>query len=83
MPAHDITSVEVLPDHWLRLQFADGATGTVNIQERIPFEGLFAPLADPSFFGQVAIYPELKTIYWPGDIDICHDLLYQWTCADR
>jgi hypothetical protein len=78
MPAHDVLSVEVLPEHRLRLQFADGVGGTVDIREHIPFEGLFAPLADPSFFQQVAIYPELKTIYWPGDIDVCHDLLYHW-----
>jgi len=78
MVAHDIMSVDVLPDYRLHLRFADGKEGTVDIRKHIPFEGLFAPLADPSFFGQVAIYPELKTIYWPGDVDVCHDLLYQW-----
>jgi hypothetical protein len=78
MAAHDIESVDVLPDYRLRLRFADGAEGTIDVRKHIPFEGLFAPLADPSFFGRVAIYPELKTIYWPGDVDVCHDLLYQW-----
>ena len=78
MPAHDIESVDVLPDYRLRLRFADGTAGTVDVREHIPFEGLFAPLADPSFFAQVAIYPELKTIYWPGNVDVCHDLLYHW-----
>jgi len=78
MAQHDIESVNVLPDYRLRLRFADGVEGTVNIQEHITFEGLFAPLVDPSFFEQVAIYPELKTIYWPGNVDVCHDLLYQW-----
>ena len=78
MATRDIISVEVLPDYRLHLRFADGIEGTINIQKHISFEGLFAPLADPSFFGRVAIYPELKTIYWPGDVDICHDLLYHW-----
>jgi len=78
MAAHDITSVDVLPNYHLRLQFADGVVGTIDIQEHVPFEGAFAPLAEPSFFERVTIYPELKTIYWPGNIDICHDLLYQW-----
>jgi hypothetical protein len=78
MIAHDIESVDVLSGYRLRLRFADGMEGIIDVREHIPFEGLFAPLADPSFFEQVAIYPELKTIYWPGDIDVCHDLLYQW-----
>jgi hypothetical protein len=78
MAAHDIESVDVFSGYRLRLRFADGVVGTIDIREHIPFEGLFAPLADPAFFEQVAIYPELKTIYWPGDVDVCHDLLYQW-----
>jgi len=82
MANHDIISVEVLPAYCLRLRFADGTEGVVNIQKHISFEGLFAPLTDPSFFGQVAIYPELKTIYWPGDVDVCHDLLYHWASGE-
>jgi len=78
MPAHDIETVKVLADYRLWLRFADGAEGTVSIRDHIPFEGLFAPLSELSFFEQVAIYPELKTIYWPGGVDICHDLLYHW-----
>jgi hypothetical protein len=82
MPAQDITSVGVLPNYHLRLQFADGEEGTIDVQKHVPFVGAFAPLSEPSFFEQVAIYPELKTIFWPGNVDICHDLLYQWAIND-
>ena len=78
MASHDIVSVYVLSDFRLGLRFFDGMEGIVDIRQRIPFEGLFAPLSDPAFFGQVAIYPELKTIHWPGGLDVCHDLLYDW-----
>ena len=38
--------------------------------------GVFTPLEDPAFFGQVRVNAELGTIQWPNDVDFCPDVLY-------
>jgi hypothetical protein len=64
---------------WLR--FEDGLAAEVDfahLTEGKPM-GVFAPLRDPEFFRQVAIYPGGITIFWPGEVDICPDTLYLQT----
>jgi hypothetical protein len=41
-----------------------------------PFEGIFAPLRDPTLFGKVAVDPELGTVRWPNGADLDPDVLY-------
>jgi hypothetical protein len=55
----DITGVEVVRDHRLRLTFADGTAGEVDFAERA-WDGVLAPLSDPAFFARVYVDEEAR-----------------------
>lgn len=70
-----ITDVQVLHDHWLRLWFADGAIIDVDAWPLIDGGGVFEPIrADRAVFEQVQA--DGWTIVWPGEVDLCPDVLY-------
>jgi hypothetical protein len=71
----DVTSVEVIGDHRLRLTFADGVVGDVSFGGR-NWKGVLAPLADAGFFAQVRVDSEAGTIAWPNGIDFAPEPLY-------
>ena len=72
----DVTSVQPLEGHRLRLGFEDGVQGEVDLCEVISFSGVFAPLAERDFFLRVRVDPEVGTICWPNGADIDPDVLY-------
>jgi hypothetical protein len=72
-----ITSVEPLDRRWLRLRFSDGAVKDVDLSGLLSRGGVFARIRDDrSFFEQVRVNPESRTIGWPGDVDLDPDVLY-------
>ncbi len=72
----DITAVQVLADHRLRLRFEDGAEGEIDVAQLIDFRGVFAPLQDRAYFAQVRVNAETGTIEWPNKADLDPDVLY-------
>lgn len=74
---HDIIEVRPLDRYRLALRFDDGVEGVVDVSARVPFDGVFAPLEDPEFFGQVRINKELGTIVWPNGADLDPVVLYR------
>lgn len=75
---YDICGVEYLGGYRLRLSFADGVVGEVDLASR--FAGLlgpmFEPLRDEGFFAQVRVDPELGTITWPNGADFAPEVLH-------
>jgi len=71
----DVTSVEVIGDHRLRLTFEDGTVGDVDFSER-EWRGVLEPLRDPTYFARVAVDPESGTIAWPNGVDMAPGPLY-------
>jgi len=72
-----ITRVTPLGGYRLELIFSDGVWGETDLEEWIAGQGgVFKPLEDPDFFGQVRVNPELGTIQWPNNVDFCPDVLY-------
>ena len=71
-----VTEVEALPEFRLRVVFADGLTGTVDMSRLVhsPNAGVFAALADPSLFAQVTL--EYGAVAWPGDLDLAPDAMH-------
>jgi len=72
----DVTAVKTLGGYRVRLEFADGAFGELDLGELITFRGVFAPLMDENEFAKVRVDPELGTIVWPTGADLCPDVLY-------
>jgi hypothetical protein len=71
-----VTSVEVLSGLRLRVTFADGLEGTVDLSRMVysPRAGVFADLADSTFFTQVRI--DCGTVTWPGGLDLAPDTMH-------
>ena len=71
-----VTNVEALPNFHLRVAFADGLSGTVNMSRLIHAEdaGVFAVLADPRRFAEVFILH--GAVSWPGGIDLAPDAMH-------
>ena len=75
-PLVDVTAVEVIGDHRLRLTFKDGDVGDVSFDDRGDWRGVLAPLTNPLFFAQVRVDPECGTIAWPNGVDFAPEPLY-------
>ena len=71
----DVTGVEVIGKHRLRLTFEDGTVGDVDFSER-EWRGVFEPLLDPAYFARVTVDPEAGTITWPNGVDMAPEPLY-------
>jgi hypothetical protein len=71
-----VTEVEALPEFRLRVAFADGLTGMVDLSRLVhsPQAGVFAALADPSLFAQVTL--DYGAVAWPGELDLAPDAMY-------
>lgn len=76
---YEITAVEHLGGHRLRLTFADGFIGQVDLADRFaaPRGPMFEPLRDVAYFAKVAVDPELGTVVWPNGADLAPDVLHQ------
>jgi hypothetical protein len=76
---YEITAVEHLGGYRLRLSFADGFVGDVDLADRFeqPKGPVFEPLQDVEYFAKVTIDPELGTVVWPNGADLAPDVLHQ------
>ncbi len=71
----DITDASVLQHGVLRLTFADGVTGDVNVLDRMRGP-VFERALTPEGFAAVTVDAETGTICWPGGADLAPDTLY-------
>lgn len=71
-----MTGVEALPGFRLRVEFADGLKGMVELSGLVhsPKAGVFAALADPLLFAQVQL--DYGTVTWPGELDLAPDAMH-------
>jgi hypothetical protein len=72
----DIVGVEPRDNYSVFVRFEDGLEGIIELRPHLSFQGVFAPLRDPSYFRQVRVDPELGTIVWPNGADLDPDVLY-------
>jgi len=75
---YEVRAVEHLGGHRLRLTFADGFTGDVDLTSRFagPLGPMFEPLRDVDYFAQVEVDDELGTVTWPNGADLAPDVLH-------
>ncbi len=67
-------SITALPGYKLRVEYADGVTGEVELSHLVG-KGVFAAWNDPTVFESVAIGDQGE-IRWNDDIDLCSDAIY-------
>ena len=72
----DITVVTVPRHGVLRLTFADGVAGEVEVLERMRGP-VFAEARTPDGFAKVVVDAETGTVVWPGRADLAPDTLYE------
>jgi hypothetical protein len=70
-----VTTVEPLADYTLRLTFDDGSEQVVDLTNEL-WGPMGEPLRDPTYFRQVRVDPELRTIVWPNGFDLDPDVLH-------
>jgi hypothetical protein len=71
----DITAVEVVRHGVLRLTFADGLSGEVDVLEHI-WGPVFERIRSPEGFAEAYVDEETGTVAWPGGADLAPDTLY-------
>jgi hypothetical protein len=75
-PPPDITAVSVVRHGVLRLTFADGLTGEVEVLARM-WGAVFEQARTPEGFAKVMVDDETGTVAWPGEADLAPDTLYE------
>ena len=74
MTAITLVDAEPLPDYRLRLRYANGVEGVVDLSEYAG-RGVFALWNDHSRFEQVVVAPH-NAVSWSDEVDLCADALY-------
>jgi len=75
-----LESAEYVADYRIRLRFADGRQGEIDLAEELWGE-VFEPLKEVSVFRQFRLDPELNTIPWETGADLAPEYLYEKTAA--
>jgi hypothetical protein len=73
----DITEVEVLHDHVVRLRFADGFEKTIDLDPYLHGPVFTEIRTNPAVFAAVEVDAEAGTIVWPNGADLAPDVLYE------
>jgi len=78
VPYH-VRKVEHLGGYRLRLSFADGRVGEVDLSAKLegPVGPILQPLREPDFFALVRVDEELGTIVWPNGVDLAPEVLHE------
>lgn len=72
----DITVAEVVRHGVLRLMFADGLSGEVDVLDRMRGP-IFEDARTPEGFARAEADAETGTVVWPGGADLAPDTLYE------
>ncbi len=77
-----LESAEYVAGHAIRLRFADGTEGIVDLKDELWGE-VFEPLKDPGTFRNFRLDPELNTVTWPTGADLAPEFLYEKAAAQQ
>ena len=72
----DITEAAIVQHGVLRLTFADGLSGEVDVLDRMRGP-VFEEARTPEGFAKVTVDRETGTVIWPGGADLAPDTLYE------
>ena len=72
----DVVEARPLEPYRIFIRFEDGVEGVVDVSRLVRFEGVFAPLKDPTEFRRISVNAELGVVCWPNGADLDPDVLY-------
>lgn len=73
----DVTDIEFLHDHVVKLRFADGIEKTIDLDPYL-HGPVFATIRDDAAaFTAAKVDPEAGTVVWPNGADLAPDVLYE------
>lgn len=75
-----LESAEYVTGYTIRLRFADGTEGDVDLKDELWGE-VFEPLQDPAVFRRFRLDAELNTLTWPSGADLAPEFLYERAAA--
>ncbi|MBX3198251.1 MAG: DUF2442 domain-containing protein [Labilithrix sp.] len=70
----NVTQVQALPNHRLRLTFSDGTSGEASMRATLESFAPFAPLLDEALFARATV--EDGAVSWPNGLDVAAERLY-------
>ena len=70
-----LIEAEYVRNYIVRLRFDDGATGEVDLSDRL-YGPVFEPLQDLEYFQTFELHPELHTLVWPNGADFGPEFLH-------
>ncbi|HWO16653.1 MAG TPA: DUF2442 domain-containing protein [Solirubrobacterales bacterium] len=76
MPSYYITAAIIVRHGVLRLTFADGLSGDIDVLDRMRGP-VFELARTPEGFAKVEVDPDIGTVIWPGGADLAPDTLYE------
>lgn len=69
-----LAAAEYVAGHTVWLRFDDGLEGEIDLS--VELHGpVFEPLSDVTYFRQVRLHPELRTLVWPNGADFAPEFL--------
>ena len=72
----DLISAEYCGGYKIKLSFADGKSGVVDLSSYLNKGGVFEKFRDLDYFKSFKVDPEVKTLVWGTEIDIAPEILY-------
>ena len=72
-----VTDFAIVGPYTLRITFDDGTEQTINF-EPVLYGEMYEPLRERSFFGQVRLDGEIRTLVWPNGADFDPYVLHEW-----
>jgi hypothetical protein len=72
----DITEVEVIAGHTVRLWFSDGSERVIDLSPLLWGPAFTEIAANEELFSAVRVDPEIGTITWPNGADLDPDVLH-------
>ncbi|TAH34373.1 MAG: DUF2442 domain-containing protein [Planctomycetota bacterium] len=77
-----LQSAEYIRGYTIRLRFADGSTGDVDLQGELWGE-VFEPLKDVEVFRRFRLDTDLDTLTWPSGADLAPEFLYEKVASQQ
>jgi len=80
-PPYHIMRARHAGGYLVDVSFADGSRATLDLSRYAARGGVFAPLAEPSYFAQLLV--DLHTVCWPNGADIAPERLYEMAASAK